>query len=454
MNFDKVIIPEISKEDLTNQYYTVLSVELGNTTVKSIIITTNIKTNKSYLLNKLVRLTRDIPHPEPSQEVFGETIWNKPLSKEVIEKYISDIISDSLNQINLSASDLDFVVRSTGVVALSNLSNQMDSIIKALSDGCLKAGIKPIQMTAPFTVNNIPEHIRKYSFFNTIKFDGSIVGVTSPKTIGLTSNEMESQLVTAGIKLASKNSIIDYRNPVISIDMGTTLAGQVIDDAKPYANLSCNYVGLAGGISDIMLRGSDIITDKMSTIDLDNTQNNLQFNEDNLHKNTIKLHEFIDIMEVPLDVDAFGLVKIDQAIRKKSNIKIIGSRINNSQKLIDTFKKIISNYTQQEILLQIDDMYAYLIKRLVEQTNKLNLIKNNSTLGITGRAGITGQKPYFIKKYLQSDFDDIILTSDGLACGALMMARCMNSLGTPLNPMGGSKRSMCIMQQRLKLIKK
>lgn len=454
MSIEKVTIPSISSSKMGKEFYTVLSVELGNTTIKSIIITTNIKTNKSYELNKCVDLTRNVDNPGESEEVFGHTIWNKPLSGQVIEKAVSRIIKKSLSEVGLDVSDLDFVVRSTGVVALSSLSYHMDVIIKSLSNGCLNAGIKPSQMMAPFSINNIPEHIRKSSFFNNIKFDGSIVGVASPKKTGVVSNEMESQLVTAGIKLASKSSTVDYRNPVISIDMGTTLAGEVVDDSKPYGKLVCNYIGLAGGISDIMLRGCDVIEDNMSTIDIANTQNNIQFNEDILHKHTIKLHEFIDIMKVPKNLDEFGQVRIDLTLQKQENINIIGSRINNSKKLITTFNNITQDYTNSEILLQIDDMYAYFIKRLIDQTSKLNIIQPKTTLGITGRAGITGYKPYFIEKYLKNSFDNILFTPDGLALGALMMARCMNSLGTPINPVGGSRGGMCIMQQRIKLSKK
>ena len=432
MSIEKVTIPSISSSKMGKEFYTVLSVELGNTTIKSIIITTNIKTNKSYELNKCVDLTRNVDNPGDSEEVFGHTIWNKPLSGQVIEKAVSRIIKKSLSEVGLDVSDLDFVVRSTGVVALSSLSYHMDA----------------------FSINNIPEHIRKSSFFNNIKFDGSIVGVASPKKTGVVSNEMESQLVTAGIKLASKSSTVDYRNPVISIDMGTTLAGEVVDDSKPYGKLVCNYIGLAGGISDIILRGCDVIEDNMSTIDIANNQNNIQFNEDILHKHTIKLHEFIDIMKVPKNLDEFGQVRIDLTLQKQENINIIGSRINNSKKLITTFNNITQDYTNSEILLQIDDMYAYFIKRLIDQTSKLNIIQPKTTLGITGRAGITGYKPYFIEKYLKNSFDNILFTPDGLALGALMMARCMNSLGTPINPVGGSRGGMCIMQQRIKLSKK
>ena len=100
-------------------------------------------------------------------------------------------------------------------------------------------------------------------------------------------------------------------------------------------------------------------------------------------------------------------------------------------------------------MLQIDDFYAYYIKRLLDETKRLNLLSENMTLGITGRAGTTGQKPKLIHKYLNGMFKEIIFAEDGLAMGALMMARCMNSLGTPTNPIGGSKKGFCIMQQRI-----
>ncbi len=446
--YEQVSLSKFNPSNLKDQFYTVLSVELGNTTIKSIIVTTNIKTNQSFQINKLVYLTRDIRQPKESEQVFGHTIWNKSLSKEAIEESIRDIIITSLEQVNLTVSDLDFVVRSTGVIAISNLANEVGLIIKALSDACLNAGIKPSQMTAPFSLNNIPEHIRKFSFFNNIKFDGSVVSVSPPQTTGLLSNEMEGDLVTAGIKLASKSSSIEYRNPVVSIDMGTTLAGQVIDNSKPYANLLCNYVGLAGGISDIILRGCEIIQDKQSTIDVKNYEKSLQINNEEYHNNTIKLHESIDIMEVSPNIDNFGLVKVHSSNQNKNNVKIIGTKLNDEKKLLKTFKKIVDLSNTQQVMLQIDYLYAYYIKRLLEKTKELNLITDDMTLGITGRAGTTGQKPYLINQYLNDEFN-IIFVEDGLSLGALMMARCMNSLGTPINPIGGSKKGYCIMQQRI-----
>ena len=447
--YEKITLPHITHSLIKDQFYTVLSVELGNTTIKSIILTTNIKTNQIYQINKVVHLTRDIRLPDESEEIFGHKIWDKELSKQAIEEAIVKVILDSLTQVNMTVQDLDFVVRSTGVVAISNLSSEMGLIIKALSDACLKAGIKPSQMTAPFYLNNIPEHIRRFSFFNNIQFDGSIVSVAPPKTTGILSNEMEGELVTAGIKLASKNSSVDYRNPVISIDMGTTLAGQVIDNTKPYANLLCNYVGLAGGISDILLRSTGIINETFSTIDVQNGNNYQELNIEEVNEVTKKLHEFIDIMEVPPNVNQFGLVSVHSQGKITSNLKIIGARISNEEKLKTTFNKLVDIQDINRIMLQIDDFYAYYIKRLIDQTKKQNINLENMTLGITGRAGTTGRKPELIHNYLKDEFNEIIFAEDGLALGALMMARCMNSLGTPTNPIGGSKKGFCIMQQRI-----
>ena len=74
-------------------------------------------------------------------------------------------------------------------------------------------------------------------------------------------------------------------------------------------------------------------------------------------------------------------------------------------------------------------------------------------LGVTGRAGITGRKPEFVLDYSKDKFEGTIFVSDALAMGAAVMARCMNSMGTPHIPIGGKKGSGCILGQRRKLQK-
>jgi hypothetical protein len=53
---------------------------------------------------------------------------------------------------------------------------------------------------------------------------------------------------------------------------------------------------------------------------------------------------------------------------------------------------------------------------------------------------------------LASKIDEsVVFVDDGLARGAAVMARCMNSLGSPQNPLGGKHGGKCILPQRIKL---
>ena len=70
---------------------------------------------------------------------------------------------------------------------------------------------------------------------------------------------------------------------------------------------------------------------------------------------------------------------------------------------------------------------------------------------------MTGNKPKLILKYLDElklhdKIDDhVVFVDDGLARGAAVMARCMNSLGTPFNPLGGHRGGKCILGERIKM---
>ena len=43
----------------------------------------------------------------------------------------------------------------------------------------------------------------------------------------------------------------------------------------------------------------------------------------------------------------------------------------------------------------------------------------------------------------------MVFVDDGLARGAAVMARCMNSMGTPKNPLGGLRGGKCILKERI-----
>ena len=54
-----------------DEYYVTASVELGNTTTKCVIMATNLNNSQSYLINKTVKMTRDVRKPKAGEEVFG-----------------------------------------------------------------------------------------------------------------------------------------------------------------------------------------------------------------------------------------------------------------------------------------------------------------------------------------------------------------------------------------------
>ena len=99
---------------------------------------------QSYLLNKTVKMTRDIRKPKPSEEVFGKTVWGIELSKEAVTDLIKDTVLESLKKCQVDKDEnLDFVVRSTGVTAGFATAEEAGQLIIALADGCLEADIPP-----------------------------------------------------------------------------------------------------------------------------------------------------------------------------------------------------------------------------------------------------------------------------------------------------------------------
>ena len=75
-----------------DEYYVTASVELGNTTTKCVIMATNLNNSQSYLINKTVKMTRDVRKPKAGEEVFGKTVWGVELSKESVADMIKDTV--------------------------------------------------------------------------------------------------------------------------------------------------------------------------------------------------------------------------------------------------------------------------------------------------------------------------------------------------------------------------
>jgi len=438
-------------------FFTVASVELGNTTTKAILVTTNLKTAEIFEIEKEVRMTRDVRPPHENEKIFGETVFGIPLTKESVSEMISDILTSVLKKSNLSfEKDLHFVVRSTGVTAGFASPQEVGAIVKALADGCLRAGIPPRKMTAAMNVDNLPPGLRDFTWLKKVYFDGAIASSLPPANTEIVANEMEGELVTAGLKGAVKGTNIDFRNPVMTLDFGTTLAGRITDCGFPYAKTIGSFAGLAGAIPDAIVRGSRLVQSGVECV-LDipapKTNNSIKIDP----KDVANAQSLITVERVPESASRYGTVPVNPKAASESNVVLIGvdADLNKLEEFGETFSE---GYSIEYLHEVIDEIQAGLVERILKVSESENLIFDDTSLGLTGRGITTGTKPQLVAKNLKTSSGDLWINShqlvfveDGLAMGAAVAARCMNSMGTIKNPMGGRKGDKCIMAERRKL---
>jgi putative methanogenesis marker protein 14 len=440
-------------------YYIVASVELGNTTTKCILTATNLKDSHTYLLDKTVRMTRDIRPPKKGEKVFGETVWKVELTRESVSEMVRDTILESVKSARTSIEeDLDFVVRSTGVTAGFASPKEVGDLIIALANGCLEAGIPTRKMTPAMSKDNFPERLRDYTLIDQVMFDGAVVSVLPPTGRMVVANEMEGELVTAGIKVASKWTKLDFRNPCVSMDFGTTLAGRITNSEEPYARTIGNFCGLAGAIPDAIVRGTEKV-DQRGGAALDLYKKGIIKNADwkAALEYAERAHKYVDIRKVPEDRDRFGTVPVDPEAAYQAGTTLIGCDMGENgdkiPELIQIGHEIYEETDIHTLFATLDHVSALIVKRLIDEALDEEVIEDGSVLGVTGRAGITSEKPKLILEYSKDVFEDTIFVSDALAMGAAMMARCMNSIGTPHIPIGGRQRGPCLLGQRRKMQK-
>ena len=438
-------------------YYVVASVELGNTTTKCILTATNLNSSKSYLLDKTVKMTRDIRKPKPDEEVFGSTVWGIELSKESVADLIKDTVLESLHKANVDMEkDLDFVVRSTGVTAGFATTQEVGKLVIALADGCLNAGIPPKKMAPAMTTQQLPKRLQNFTLLDNISFDGAVVSVVPPRGREVVANEMEGELVTAGIKLGSKWTEVDYRNPCVSLDFGSTLAGRIVNKEEPYANTIGNFLGLAGVISDSLARGSKQVDPKGgAALDLYDPKLLRKGDQKKAKINAQEAHKLINITKVPEGMERFGTVPLDSTRAKDAGTTLIGCDVGTNADGLPELMELGGQFYDEDglptLLATMDHVSAIIVDRLLDIAFEEKLVLPGSILGVTGRAGITGRKPNLILEYTKEKFDQVVFVEDGLGLGAATMARCMNSMGTPKTPLGGNHGEHCILKKRMQL---
>jgi hypothetical protein len=94
-------------------FYTVASVELGNTTTKCILSATSLPTAEIFQIDKEVRFTREVRAPREGEKVFGHTIVGVDLTLESVSELVSDTLTTVLKRARIDIEeDLHFVVRS------------------------------------------------------------------------------------------------------------------------------------------------------------------------------------------------------------------------------------------------------------------------------------------------------------------------------------------------------
>jgi putative methanogenesis marker protein 14 len=467
--------PHVRLIDLKSKpFFIVASVEVGNTTTKCILTATSMETGRTHIINKVVRMTRDVRPPKPGEAVFGRTLTGVELTRESVAGLVSGTLTESMDKASLDIkTDLDFVVRSTGVVAGFDSPEEVGEFIKALADGCLIAGVPPKNMTPPMSISNISKKFQKYSKLEKVIFDGAVAGVLPPigsTGVEIVANEMEGELATAGIKEAAKLTDVDFRNPCISIDFGTTLDGRVTNSDQPYAKTIGNFCGYAGAIPDAIIRGSKIVDSKVGTaLEVFEKEKppsflTLKMKAKAIEAYTKRIHELIVIEQVPRDRTRYGSVPVRPDAAEQIGVTLIGCDVgvNGSDmgKLSAIGMEICKTHGLQVVYAVIDEVMAGVVCRLIRVAKEVKLVFEDTTIGITGRAGITGNKPKLILKCLEelniaSKIDErVVFVDDGLARGAAVMARCMNSLGSPQNPLGGRHNGKCILAQRIKIQEK
>jgi hypothetical protein len=228
-----------------------------------------------------------------------------------------------------------------------------------------------------------------------------------------------------------------------------------------------NFCGLAGAIPDAIVRGTGLVKARTGTaLDIFGEHSvagglfgggNHRVVDDFVNRS----HEHIDIRIVPADRDRFGRVPVNAKLALESGIAMIGCDcgVNGSDidKLLAIGAEIHKNHNLATLNEVIDRVCARMALRLIDVAIEQDLVLKNSSIGFTGRAAISGRKPQYIldgiieRKLFDDPVDHLVFVDDGLARGAALMGRCMNSLGKPRNPIGGVRGGPCIMSRRIKI---
>jgi len=359
-------------------------------------------------------------------------------------------------------------------VAEMESPDQVGDFVIALANGCLLAGVPPRKMTPPMSKENLPKKLQPFSFADKVVFVGAVAGVIPPMGstgVEMVANEMEGELAMAGIKEGAKWTPVDFRNPCLTIDFGTTLDGRITSDVpadaeNPFAKTIGNFCGLAGAIPDAIVRGSGLVDPRTGcALDIFGDRSVASVfrgrQSDTVEDFVERCHKYIDIRIVPPDRKRFGRVPVCADVADASGVALIGCDTGENgsgvPELVEIGAEIYKNHGLDMMNEVVDRVCARMALRLVDVAVERKMVPPNSSIGFTGRAAISGMKPWYIldgitgRNLYDDPNDHLVFVDDGLGRGAALMGRCMCSLGKPRNPLGGVRGGPCIMKRRMKI---
>jgi putative methanogenesis marker protein 14 len=275
----------------------------------------------------------------------------------------------------------------------------------------------------------------------------------------------------AGIKEGAKWTPVDFRNPCVTIDFGTTLDGRITSDVPadaptPFAKTIGNFCGLAGAIPDALVRGTGLVQQKTGTaLDLLGEHaaesGGLFKHASFIDEYVERCHAHIDVRIVPAERRKFGRVPVYADVAQQSGVALIGCDCGENGSAIEDLlaigHEIYAKHGTAALTTVVDRVCALMALRLVDVAAGKGMVPQNSSIGFTGRAAISGRKPYYILEGLaerglyDNPNDHVVFVDDGLARGAALMGRCMCSLGKPRNPLGGVRGGPCILKRRMEI---
>ena len=74
---------------------------MGNTTTKCILTATDMDSGRTYIVDKTVKMTRDVRQPRSGEEIFARTLNGTPLTRDSIAELVRDTMVESHDRARL-----------------------------------------------------------------------------------------------------------------------------------------------------------------------------------------------------------------------------------------------------------------------------------------------------------------------------------------------------------------